>query len=131
MLEVVLGVKVVLLSLHPNHPGVFQVAVVVVVVVDISVVVATLDVVLSQQPHHPGVSHVDVLVLVRAEDVDEKVEVVVYSPSVYFQRAQSSHSSDVILHSGTVSYIRITSLITFSIGWVPIQTLQPKSFVVS
>lgn len=61
---------VVIGSLHPNHPGVSQV-VVVVVLVDVVVVLAV--VVLSRQPHHPGVSHVVVRVLVAVEELEEDV----------------------------------------------------------
>lgn len=64
----VLVVVVVLLSLHPNQPGVSQLCVVVkdVVVVGADVVVTAPDVVVdsSRQPHHPGVLHVSVLVLI-------------------------------------------------------------------
>ena len=55
---------VVVLSLQPNHPGVLQVDVDVVVVVGSVVVVV---VVLSQQPNQPGVLHVDVEVDVVVE----------------------------------------------------------------
>lgn len=49
-------------SLHPNHPCVLHV----VVVVDVSSVVVVVDVVVvsSKHPHHPGVLHVSVLVCV-------------------------------------------------------------------
>jgi hypothetical protein len=57
-----LGV-VVVLSLHPNHPGVLHVEVVDEVVVTSLVVVAPVVVVSSKHPHQPGVSHVAVLVL--------------------------------------------------------------------
>ena len=81
---------------------------VVVVVVDVSVPVAV--VVSSKHPHHPGVLHVSVRVLVFCVDV-VKVEVVVLSVpllSYIFQFPQSLHSG-VYLHSGTVSYFKMTS----------------------
>ena len=97
------------LSLHPNQPGVLQVD----VDVDSEVVVTSVVVVLSLQPHHPGVSQV--AVRVRVLEVVELVVVVVV-PSVLllsyiFHDAQSRHSG-VYWHSGTVSYFLITSLIT-------------------
>jgi len=58
-------VVVVVLSLHPNQPGVLQVDVVVV-----EVLVETFDVVVagsSRQPHQPGVWQVSVLVRVTRE----------------------------------------------------------------
>lgn len=59
-------VVVVVLSLHPNQPGVSQECVVEVVVVGADVVVAAPDVVVlsSKHPHQPGVLHVSVLVLI-------------------------------------------------------------------
>lgn len=53
--------SVVVLSLHPNQPGVLQVD----VEVDVVEVVVEAGVVLSRQPHQPGVSQVDVRVRVR------------------------------------------------------------------
>lgn len=73
MLVVVIGavewnfVVLVVLSLHPNQPGVSHECVVLVevVVVGKEVVVTAPDVVVSSKhPHHPGVLHVSVLVLV-------------------------------------------------------------------
>ena len=54
-------------SLHPNHPGVLQEEVD--VLVDVGVIIFELDllvvvvVVSSLQPNHPGVLHVDVVVV--------------------------------------------------------------------
>lgn len=120
----VVKVVEVVLSLHPNQPGVLQVDVdVVSVYVEVVVPVA---VVWSLQPHQPGVSQV--AVRVRVLLVVELVVVVVV-PSVLllsniFQYAQSRHSG-VYLHSGTVSYFLITSLMTARILWVPTPTRQP------
>lgn len=75
-ISVEVGEAVVVLSLHPNQPGVLQVEVVdVVVTSDVVVVVAGMVVdVLSLHPHHPGVLQVSDLVLVDVEnDVDEVV----------------------------------------------------------
>lgn len=83
-------------SLHPNHPGVRQVDVVVVVVVVVLtsvevVVVVTVDVGLdvvlsSKQPHHPGVLHVAVLVAVEVGTlVEDELVVSVWLLSKYFQ----------------------------------------------
>lgn len=99
----VTGSVVVVLSLHPNQPGVLHV---VVVVVDVVVVVVEAGLVVvdsSKQPHQPGVLHVSVRVL-DLVDVDELLDVVVSVPllSYIFQFAQSLHSG-VNLHSGTVS----------------------------
>jgi hypothetical protein len=65
-------VTVVVLSLHPNQPGVWQVVVVIVVVVLVIVVIPVVDVFSSKQSHQPGVSHVEVLVLILVE-VEELV----------------------------------------------------------
>lgn len=115
------------------HPGVLQVDVEVVVVeVDVDVVVPVVVVVSSKHPHQPGVSQVAVLVRVL-DVVVLLLDVVVPSVlllSYIFQFAQSRHSG-VNLHSGTVSYFRITSLITDRILCVPIPTLQPLSPTVS
>ena len=99
---------VVALSLHPNQPGVSQVEVDVVVVVSL-VVVPVVVVVSSRQPHHPGVLQVSVRVRVFVVVEDREV-VVVSVPllSYIFQFAQSLHSG-VNLHSGTISYFRMTS----------------------
>lgn len=74
---VVCDLVVVVLSLHPNQPGVSQLCVVLVnvVVVGREVVITAPDVVVSSRhPHHPGVLHVSVLVLVlEAEEVREVV----------------------------------------------------------
>jgi hypothetical protein len=149
-------VMLIVLSLHPNQPGVMQVVVVVgmllltllvvvVVVVDSSLslhpnqpgvlqvdVVPVVVVVSSRQPHHPGVLQVAVLVLVFEEDVELVEEVVglVLLLSYIFQFPQSLHSG-VNLHCGTVSYFRITSLMTDRILCVPIPTRQPLSATVS
>ena len=69
------AVVVVVGSLHPNHPGVLQVDVLVVddsMVVEVVMVVVVLP---SRHPHQPGVLHVDVF-------VDVEVEVVVVSESL-------------------------------------------------
>lgn len=112
VLEVVV-VVVVDSSLHPNHPGVSQVLVDVVVVVD-DVVVAVVVVVSSRQPHQPGVLQVAVRVRV-VEEVellfDDDVVPSVLLLSYIFQFAQSRQSG-VNLHSGTVSYFLMTSLMT-------------------
>jgi hypothetical protein len=92
----------VVLSLHPNQPGVSQVDVDVVEVVEVVVIVAV-AVVLSKQPHQPGVSHVVVRVRVRVVVV--AVDAVVVSVpllSYIFHCAQSRHSG-VKEHSGTSS----------------------------
>lgn len=60
--DVIVVVKVIVVgSLHPNHPGVLQVEVVIVLVM---VVVGVFDVVVdsSRQPHQPGVLQVSVRV---------------------------------------------------------------------
>lgn len=126
---VVVVTVLVVLSLHPNHPGVLQVDVedvdVVVVVVEIPVVVV------SRQPHQPGVLQVDVRVRVRVVVVD--VEVVVVSVpllSYIFHWAQSRHSG-VKEHSGTSSYFKMTSEITARILCVPIPTRHPLSATTS
>ena len=125
--EVVVGAVVVavVVSLQPNQPGVLHVlvevvdvvvVVVVVVVADVVVVVVNVVVVVSsRQPHHPGVMHVSVRVRVMVEVEDLEV-VVVSVPllSYIFQLEQSRHSG-VKLHSGTVSYFKMTSWITFRI----------------
>lgn len=118
----------VVLSLHPNHPGVLQVDVDVDVVV---VIVETPVVVVSRQPHQPGVLHVDVRVRVRVVVVD--VEVVVVSVpllSYIFHWAQSRHSG-VKEHSGTSSYFKMTSAMTARILCVPIPTRHPLSATTS
>jgi len=122
----------VVLSLQPNQPGVLQVEVDDVVVTSDVVVVALVVVVSSKHPHHPGVLHVSVLVLVFVMDVDELLVVVLSVPllSYIFQFPQSLHSG-VNLHSGTVSYFKITSWITDRILCVPIPTRQPLSPTVS
>lgn len=145
---VVIDVVVVTLSLQPNHPGVRQV-VVEVVVTSVDVCVPVVVVVSSRHPHHPllqvsrrtcvlgradtyGVLHVSVRVRVLV-DVGEDVEDVVVSVpllSYIFHGPQSRHSG-VNLHSGTVSYFMITSWITDRILCVPIPTRQPLSPTVS
>ena len=70
---VAVAIVVVVGSLHPNHPGVLQVEVLVVddsVVVEVVVaVVVVVVVVSSRHPHQPGVLHVDVFVEVGVEVV--------------------------------------------------------------
>lgn len=120
---------VVVLSLHPNHPGVLHVDVEVEVVV--VVVVVGVPVVLSRHPHHPGVWQVDVRVLVRVVAVElEDVVVSVPLLSYIFHWAQSRHSG-VSTHSGTSSYFMITSWMTDRILWVPIPTRHPLSATTS
>jgi hypothetical protein len=84
---------VVVGSLHPNHPGVLQV---VVVVTDVLVLVLELVLVVfvdvldsSKQPHQPGVLQVVVRVLVEKDEV--LVDVLGSEPllSKYFQLKQS------------------------------------------
>jgi hypothetical protein len=136
VVDVVVVTLVVVLSLHPNQPGVRHVVVVVVVVVevvvtsDVSVPVAVVD--SSKQPHQPGVLQVSVRVRVM-DVVVGALEVVVDSVpllSYIFQLPQSLHSG-VNLHSGTVSYFKMTSRITARILCVPIPTRQPLSPTVS
>ena len=123
---------VVVLSLHPNQPGVLHVDVDVDCVVGVVVPVAgPVFVVLSKQPHHPGVWQVDVRVLVRV--VVGTVDVVVLSVpllSYIFHWAQSRHSG-VNEHTGTSSYFMMTSDITARILCVPIPTRQPLSATTS
>lgn len=84
-----LGVVVLTLSLQPNHPGVLQVEVDVVVVVTMVVVTPEVVVVSSKHPHQPGVWHVEVRVL-GFVDVDEiEVEVLLLLPETSFQSGQS------------------------------------------
>lgn len=118
---------VVVSSLQPNHPGVLHDEVDALVEVRLVLVEIVEVVVSSKQPHHPGVWHVDVRVLVFVE-VDDRDEVVLPVPllSTCFQSEQSLHSG-VNLHSGTVSYFLMTSLMTLRIRWVAIPTLHPKS----
>ena len=94
---------VVVRSLHPNQPGVWQVEVEVVEVDDVLVVVVVVLVVSSRHPHHPGVLQVEVRVRVVVQ-VDED-DVVKSDPllSKYFQLKQSTHSSSAA-HFGTSSY---------------------------
>jgi hypothetical protein len=127
----VTGSAVVVLSLHPNQPGVLHVVVVVVDVVVVVVEAGLVVVVSSRQPHQPGVLHVSVRVRVLV-DVDELLEVVVSVPllSYIFQFAQSLHSG-VNLHSGTVSYAIRTSWMTTRILWVPMPTRHPFSATTS
>jgi hypothetical protein len=123
-------VAAVVVSLHPNQPGVLQVEVVVVVVVVVVKVVDVVEVVSSRQPHQPGVLQVSVLVRVMV-DV-EVFEVVVSVPllSYIFQLAQSRHSG-VKTHSGTLSYFMMMSWITVLILCVPMPTRQPLSATTS
>jgi hypothetical protein len=103
---VVVMVVLVVLSLQPNQPGVLQVLVELVVVVDSPVVVVVVS---SRQPHQPGVLQVAVRVRVFVE-VDDFDVVVVSVPllSYIFHFAQSLHSG-VNLHSAMSSYFMITS----------------------
>lgn len=107
----VTGSVVVVLSLHPNQPGVLHVVVVVVDVVVEVVEDMPVEVVSSRHPHQPGVLHVSVRVLVLVELDEVLVVVVVPLLSYIFQFAQSLHSG-VSLHSGTVSYAFKTSSMT-------------------
>jgi hypothetical protein len=111
--EVMVVVKVLVVrpSLQPNHPGVAQLVVVLVLVM---VVVDCVD--SSKQPHHPGVLHVavrdvDVLDVVDVE-VEERV-VVVSEPllSKNFQLKQSPHPESW-MHLAGSSYCSITSEMT-------------------
>jgi hypothetical protein len=81
-------VVVVVSSLQPNHPGVLQVEVVVVVVVLVEVT-GFVVVVSSKHPHQPGVWHVDVRVLVFVEEDVVEVEDSVLLPVTSFQSGQS------------------------------------------
>jgi hypothetical protein len=73
-------------SLHPNHPGVWQVVVEVVVIEDeVDELVLVVVVVSSKQPHQPGVLHVDVRVLDEVELDEEEVELSVPLLSGNFQ----------------------------------------------
>jgi hypothetical protein len=94
------------------------------------VVVPNVVVVSSRQPHQPGVWHVAVLVLVFVEVDVEDVVVSELLLSKYFHNAQSVHSG-VVTHSGTVSYVFITSSMTTRILWVPMPTLHPLSVATS
>jgi hypothetical protein len=116
------------LSLQPNQPGVLHVEVEELLVVDVVVAVVVVS---SKQPHHPGVSQVAVRVLLRAvlELLEEVVPVVLLLSNI-FQFAQSRHSG-VNLHSGTLSYGLMTSLMTERILCVPTPTRQPLSATVS
>lgn len=128
LVEVVTVVR----SLQPNQPGVLHVEVVVVDVDDDVVVVVVLVLSSSRQPHQPGVLHVAVRVrvLVAVEDGFDVVVDSVPLLSYIFQFAQSRHSG-VKLHSGTVSYLSITSWMTERILWVPMPTRQPLSATTS
>ena len=95
------------------------------------VVVDPVVVVSSRHPHQPGVLQVSVLVLVLVDvELDDEVDGFVLLLSYIFQFPQSLHSG-VVLHFGTVSYLRITSLMTDRILCVPIPTLHPLSATVS
>jgi len=123
VVDVVVDVTVVVLSLHPNQPGVLHVVVdddvvdtasevVVIGLVAVLVAVPVVMVDSSRQPHQPGDLHVSVRVRVFVEVRDREL-VVVSVPllSYIFQLAQSRHSG-VALHSGTVSYFIKTSWMT-------------------
>jgi hypothetical protein len=87
---VAVAVVVVVGSLHPNHPGVLQVEVLVVddsVVVEVVVVVVV--VVSSRHPHQPGVLHVDVFVDVGVEVGVEVVDISESLPLKNFHSWQS------------------------------------------
>lgn len=104
-------VVVVVLSLHPNQPGVLHVVVVVVVGAGTGAVTSPV-VVWSKQPHQPGVWHVEVRVRVR-EVVVGTADVVDSVPLLsYIFQGPQSRQSGVRLHLGTSSYLRITSWIT-------------------
>lgn len=106
---VVVVVVVVVLSLHPNQPGVLHVEV---VVVGAGTDVTSPVVVWSKQPHQPGVWHVEVRVRVR-EVVVGTADVVDSVPLLsYIFQGPQSRQSGVRLHLGTSSYLRITSWIT-------------------
>lgn len=119
---------VVVGSLHPNQPGVLHVDVELVEV--LLVVVVVVVVVSSKQPHHPGVLQVSVRVLVNVVVLLLLVVVSVPLLSKNFQLKQSMHSVSS-LHSGTVSYLSKTSLMTLLMLCVPTPTLHPRSSTVS
>jgi len=114
--DVIVVVKVIVVgSLQPNHPGVLQEEVVIVLVM---VVVGVCDLVVvdsSRHPHQPGVLQVSVRVCEVVLDGLLVVLVVVslLLLSKNFQLKQSWHSTSSS-HVGTVSYFSITSLITFT-----------------
>lgn len=111
-LEVVEIFVVDVSSLHPNHPGVLQVAVdVVVVVVLVLVALPSVVVVSSRQPHHPGVWHVVVRVRVLVDVDDSEAVVLLLLPVTSFQSGQSKHSG-VNLHSGALVHFFIMLSIT-------------------
>lgn len=128
----VVVVVVVVLSLHPNQPGVSQVDVELVSDVVVVVMEPSPVVVLSRHPHQPGVSQVDVRVRVLDVTVGEGDVVVDSVPllSYIFHCPQSRHSG-VNEHSGTSSYLRMTSLMTDRILWVPMPTRHPLSATTS
>jgi hypothetical protein len=82
-------VVVVVSSLQPNHPGVLQVEVVVVVILVLVEVTGLVVVVSSKHPHHPGVWHVEVRVLVFVEEEVVDVDDSVLLPVTSFQSGQS------------------------------------------
>lgn len=114
------------------------------------VLVPVVVVVSSKQPHQPlksssvithpkvekggayGVLQVSVRVRLMVVEVEVLEDVVGSVPllSYIFQLPQSLHSG-VNLHSGTVSYFKMTSRITARILCVPIPTRQPLSPTVS
>jgi hypothetical protein len=126
---------VVLESLQPNQPGVWQVVVVtrgvVVAVVEASEVVVVVVVDLSKHPHQPGVLQFSVRVCVLEVDVDEEVVVEVVIVPLNRQLKQSTHSESSSSHFGTSSYARTTSLMTPSIPWCETLCHQPLSVTVS
>jgi hypothetical protein len=131
--EVMVVVRVIVLgSLQPNQPGVLQVVVVRVLVI---VVVEVVDVVVvdsSRQPHQPGVLQVSVrvceVVLEETVVLLVVVSLLLLSKNVQLKQSWQSVSSSQL---GTVSYFSSTSLITFTIRWVPTPARQPRSPTVS
>jgi hypothetical protein len=132
VLDEVVVVVVVFSSLQPNHPGVLQVDVEVVVVVVVLLLVSVPEVVVvsSKHPHHPGVWQVDVRVLVKVEEEEEDVVVLLLFPVTSFHKGQSKHSG-VNLHSGAFVHILMTFSMTYMILWVMTETLVPLTFTIS
>jgi hypothetical protein len=122
-------VVVVVLSLHPNQPGVLHV---VVVVVGAGTDVGTSPVVVwSKHPHQPGVWHVEVRVRVRDVVVGTAGAVDSVPLLSYIFQGPQSRQSGVRTHLGTSSYLRITSWMTDRILCVPIPTRHPLSATTS
>jgi hypothetical protein len=136
VVEVVVVEVVVDSSRQPNHPGVLQVDVDLVVVVPV-VVLALVVVDSSRQPHQPGVLQVSVLVLA---DFEVDIVVVVMSVDVLLglvpllsKNSQGKQSVQLTYgaHFAGSSYFSSTSLITLRILCVPIPTRHPRSLTVS